>query len=83
MQCTCTLYVLQLTSIVGSLDDFGVSGWVISLDVRVNGLLYHRSFQLSLGQLTPDSRLVAALGEFIGTVQVTNVIDENLRVKME
>ena len=38
-----------LTSLVGSLDDFSISGGIIGLDVRVNRLLYKAGIQLSLG----------------------------------
>ena len=72
--CSCT----HLTSIVGSLDDLSVGGRIISLDVRVDGLLHHGGFQLSLGQLAPHGWLVATLGKFISTVQVTNMVDEHL-----
>ena len=72
-----------LTSIVGSLDDFSVGGRIISLDVRVDGLLHHRGLELGLGQLTPDSWLVATLGKLIGTVQVTNMVDEHLRKRQK
>lgn len=69
-----------LTSIIGCLDDFSVSGGIISLDVGVDGLLHHGSLKLGLGQLAPHGWLVATLGKFIGTVQVTHMIDQNLRM---
>ena len=34
----------SLTSIVGSLDDLRIGGRIVSLDVRVDGLLHHGSF---------------------------------------
>ena len=67
-----------LTGIVGSLDDLSVGGGIVGLDVRIDGLLDHGRLQLSLGQLAPNGRLVATLGKFIGTVQVTHVVDQNL-----
>ena len=71
----------HLTSTVCCLNDLGVGGRIVCLDVRVDGLLHHGSLELGLGQLAPDSRLVATLGKLVGTVQVTNMVDQNLSIK--
>ena len=80
--CTCTV-AWHLTSTVGRLNDLGVGGRIVCLDVGVYGLLHHGSLELGLGQLAPNSRLVATLGKLIGTVQVTNMVDKNLSNKSE
>ena len=68
----------RLTSLVGSLDDFSISGGIVSLDVRVNRLLYKAGIQLGLGKQAPHCWLVAPLCKLIGTVQVVYVHDQHL-----
>ena len=61
-----------------SLSHLHVRRGVVSLDVRVDGFLHQTLLKLGLRQLTPHRRLVAALRKLIGSVQVTNVLNENL-----
>ena len=68
-----------LTGTVCCLNDLGVGGGVVCLDVGVDGFLDHGRFELSLSQLAPHRRLVATLRKLISTVQVADVVDQNLR----
>ncbi len=67
-----------LTLGIGCLNDLCVGGRVVCLDVGVNGLLHHHALQLGLGQQAPHRRLVAPLGKLVGSVQVSDVCDEDL-----
>ena len=66
------------TTLVGGLYHLHVGRGVVSLDVGVDSLLDQALLQLSLGQLAPHSWLVAALGKLIGSIQIPNVLNENL-----
>lgn len=68
----------KLTTVIGSLDNFSVGGWIISLDVGINGFLHHGVLQLGLCQETPHCWLVAALSILISTVQVLHVSNQDL-----
>lgn len=70
----------SLTAPAGCLDDLQVRGRVISSDVGVDGFLYQAFLQLGMGQLTPYSRLIASLRKFISSVQVSNVLNQDLWV---
>ena len=61
------------TSTVSGVYDLHVGGWVVRLDVRVDGLLDHVLPQLRLGQERPDGRLVAAFRKLVRAVQVADV----------
>lgn len=73
--------LLSLTALVSRLHHLHVSRRVVSLDVGVDGFLHQALLELSLGQLAPHGRLVAALGELVRPVQVTDVLNQNLRGK--
>ena len=70
--------IRTLTTIVSSLNHFSEGGRIISLDVRVNGLLHHPLVKLYLSQQTPHCRLIAALSKFISLVQVVDITNQNL-----
>lgn len=74
---------MYLTALGCSLSHLHVGGGVVSLDVGVDGLLDQTFLELSLRQLTPHWRLVAALGKLISSVQVTDVLDQDLEPKRE
>lgn len=74
-----TSAVSCLTTLSCSLSHLHVGGRVVGLDVGVDGLFDQTFLQLGLGQLTPHWRLVAALGELVSSVQVTNVLDQDLQ----
>lgn len=60
------------------MSHFHVSRGVVGLDVGVDGFFDEALLELGFGQLTPHWRLVAAFCKLIGSVQVTDVLDENL-----
>lgn len=66
------------TACVGSLDNLHVGRRIVCFDVGVNGFLHHPFLELSFGQLAPHGRLIATLSKLIGSVQVPNVLDQNL-----
>lgn len=66
------------TALGRCLSHFHVSRGVVGLDVGVDGFFDEALLELGFGQLTPHWRLVAALSKLIGSVQVTDVLDENL-----
>ena len=70
---------MSLTALGCSLAHLHVGRGVISLDVGVDGLLHQTLLELSLGQLAPHWRLIAALSKLIGPVQVPNVLNQNLK----
>lgn len=70
---------LLLTALVCGLHHLHVGRGVVGFDVGVDGLLNQTLLQLGFGQLAPHSRLVAALGKLVRPVQVTNVLDQDLR----
>ena len=73
----------HLTALGCSLSHFHVSRRVVSLNVRVNCFFYQTLLKLGLCQLTPHWRLIAALGELISSVQVTNVFNQNLEKRRD
>lgn len=54
---------------------------VLSSDKGVNGFLHQVFLELGPGQLTPHSRLIALLCKLIGSVQVSNVLNQDLGTK--
>lgn len=70
-----------LTALGSSLSHLHVSGRVIGLDVGVDGFFHHPFLKLGLCQLTPHRGLIAALGKFIRSVQVPDVLNQNLEAK--
>ena len=72
-----------LTSLIGSLDDLGVGGGVIGLDVGVDGLLHEVGTQLGLRQEAPHRWLVATFCKLIGAVQVVYMHDQHLQLYTE
>ena len=67
-----------LTSAAGDGDDLCVLRRVVGLDIGVDGFLDETLVQLRLTELTPHTRLVALLGELVGTVQVVDVVNQHL-----
>ena len=67
-----------LTSAAGDGDDLRVLRRVVCFDVGVDGLLDETLVQLRLTELTPHAWLVALLGEFVGAVQVVDVVNQHL-----
>ena len=55
-----------------------VESGIVGLDERVDGLLDEAGAQLRRRQQAPHGRLVAALGELVGAVQILHVVDEHL-----
>lgn len=68
----------NLTTLSCSLSHLHVSRGVISLDVRVDGFFDKALLKLGLCQLTPHWWLIAALSKLISSVQVTDVLNQNL-----
>lgn len=69
---------INLTALGCSLSHLHVSRGVISLDIRVNGFFDQAFVKLGLCQLTPHWWLIAALSKLISSVQVTDVLNQNL-----
>lgn len=70
--------IFHLTALGCSLSHLHVSRRVICLNVRVNGFFDQALLKLGLCQLTPHWWLIAALSKLISSVQVTNVLNQNL-----
>lgn len=73
-----TLFSDHLTTLCCCLSHLHVSRRVIRLDVGVDGFFYQALLELSLSQLTPHWRLIAALCELVSSVQVPDVFNQNL-----
>lgn len=69
----------RLTVFAGCVDHLHVSRGVNGFNIRVNGLLDQVSVQLSSAQLAPHCRLVTALRELVGAIQVADVLDQYLQ----
>lgn len=69
---------MNLTALGCSLSHLHVGRGVIRLDVRVNGFFDQALLELGLCQLTPHWWLIATLSKLISSVQVTDVLNQNL-----
>jgi hypothetical protein len=58
-----------------------VSRWIIGLDKWINGFLHKTLLQLSLGQLAPHSRLIASFSKFICSIQIIDIINQDLQIE--
>lgn len=77
------LHLNQLTAFASNIDHFHVLGRVISLNVWINSLLDHSLAQLSSSQLAPDGWLITLLRKLICTIQIVDVINQNLSHKQQ
>lgn len=66
------------TWFVWSLHHFHVWAGIVSFDVGVDCLLHHTSVQLCTGELWPYTGFVATFGKLVSTVQVVDMLDQNL-----
>lgn len=70
-----------LTSFAAFLRHFHVCRWIVGLDERINGFFDHTIAQLGFGQLRPNAGLVTTFGEFVRSIQISDLIDENLKTR--
>lgn len=68
-----------LTTLAGNINNLHVLRWIVCFYVRVNGLLHHSMAQLRSSQLAPNGRLITLLGKLICTIQVVDVVNQDLQ----
>ena len=70
--------LLELVFSLCGIYDLDIIAGIISLDVRINGLVYIVGVQKGFGKSAPYLWITDLLSEFGGTLDVIKIVDQNL-----